>query len=171
MGALPPCVVASGVPPDVEGGHLAARKRRSDFVAHKYPGTCGWPAVLAAGLEATALRQAGCPPLPRWPCARVPGGKDPAKGSLGWTNGGKGRLNTKCKSKTMKTQICLLGFLALVTMAIAAPHTWTLKAGETVTGDYLSSCTTALVIRIDDTNCMLKIANLSSNDQVFVKNI
>ena len=25
--------------------------------------------VFSAGLEATALRQAGCPPLQRWPCA------------------------------------------------------------------------------------------------------
>ena len=71
----------------------------------------------------------------------------------------------------MKAKIYLLGIFAFVTLAIAAPRTWVLKTGETVTGDYFASGTTAVVIKIDGTNCILKIANLSSNDQVFVKNI
>ena len=71
----------------------------------------------------------------------------------------------------MKTKIYLLGIFAFVTLAIAAPRTWVLKTGEMVTGDYFSSGTTALVIKTDGTNCILKISDLSSNDQAFVKNI
>jgi hypothetical protein len=81
---------------------------------------------------------------------------------------GKGRLNTRCKSKTMKTKICLLGFFALVSLAIAAPHTWILTTGKTVTGDYFSSGTTTLVIKTDGTNCFIKFSDLSDNDQAYV---
>ena len=77
-------------------------------------------------------------------------------------------MNTRCKSKTMKTKICLLGFFALVTMAIAAPRTWALKTGETVIGDYVSSGATMLVVKTSGTNCLLKISNLSTNDQAYV---
>jgi S1-C subfamily serine protease len=79
------------------------------------------------------------------------------------------RLNAYCSGKTMKTKIYLLGIFAFVTLAIAAPRTWVLKTGETVTGDYFSSGTTALVIKIDGTNCIIKFSNLSSNDLAFVE--
>ncbi len=49
----------------------------------------------------------------------------------------------------------------------AEPHTWVLKTGETVTGDYVSSGTTALVIKTGGTNCFLKISNLSIKDQAY----
>jgi hypothetical protein len=81
---------------------------------------------------------------------------------------GKGRLNTQCKSKTMKTKICLLGFFALVTLAIAAPHTWTFQKGGTFEGDYYSSGTTAVVVRKNGTNYIFKIADLSTNDLAYV---
>ncbi|HTX20278.1 MAG TPA: serine protease [Candidatus Aquilonibacter sp.] len=71
----------------------------------------------------------------------------------------------------MKTRICLLGIFAFVAFAIAAPRTWILKTGETVTGNYFSSGTTAVVIKVGGTNCILKISDLSSNDQTFVKSI
>jgi hypothetical protein len=81
---------------------------------------------------------------------------------------GKGRLNTRCKSKTMKTKICLLGFFALVTLAIAAPHTWTFQKGGTFEGDYYSSGTTAVVVRKNGTNYIFKFADLSTNDLAYV---
>ncbi|MGA3144873.1 MAG: hypothetical protein ABSF10_17880 [Verrucomicrobiota bacterium] len=71
----------------------------------------------------------------------------------------------------MKTKICLLGIFALVTLAIAAPHTWILKTGETVAGDYVSSGTTTLVVKTGGTNCFLKISNLSTNDQAYAAEI
>jgi hypothetical protein len=81
---------------------------------------------------------------------------------------GKGRLNTQCKSKTMKTKICLLGFFALVTLAIAAPHTWILTTGKTVTGDYFSSGITTVVVKVGGTNCFIKLSDLSADDQTYV---
>jgi hypothetical protein len=81
---------------------------------------------------------------------------------------GKGRLNTQCKSKTMKTKICLLGFFALVSLAIAAPHTWILTTGKTVTGDYFSSGITTVVVKIGGTNCFIKLSDLSTDDQTYV---
>ena len=71
----------------------------------------------------------------------------------------------------MKTKIWLLGIFALVTLATAAPHSWVLKTGETVAGDYVSSGTTALVIKTGGTNCIIKISDLSTNDQAFIPQI
>ena len=68
----------------------------------------------------------------------------------------------------MKTKSCLLGIFAFVTLAIAAPRTWVLKTGETVTGDYVSSGTTTLVVKTGSTNCFLTISNLSSDDQAYI---
>jgi hypothetical protein len=84
---------------------------------------------------------------------------------------GKGRLNTRCKSKTMKTKICLLGIFALVSLAIAAPHTWTFQKGGTFEGDYYSSGTTAVVVRKNGTNYIFKIADLSTNDLAYVAKV
>ena len=84
---------------------------------------------------------------------------------------GKGRLNIRRKSNTMKTKICLLGFFALVTLAIAAPHTWILITGKTVTGDYFSSGITTLVVKTGGTNCFIKLSDLSANDQAYVAEI
>ncbi|HEY5232967.1 MAG TPA: tetratricopeptide repeat protein [Verrucomicrobiae bacterium] len=67
----------------------------------------------------------------------------------------------------MKTKICLLGIFAFVTLAIAAPRTWVLKTGETITGDYVSSGTTALVVKTGGTNRFLNISSLSTNDQTY----
>jgi len=67
----------------------------------------------------------------------------------------------------MKTKICLFGIFAFVTLAIAEPHTWILKTGETVTGDYVSSGTTTLVVKTGGTNCFLKISSLSIKDQAY----
>ncbi len=71
----------------------------------------------------------------------------------------------------MRTKICLLGIFALVTLASAAPHTWVLKTGETVSGDYVSSGTTTLVVKTGGTNCFLAISNLSTNDLAYVAKI
>ena len=68
----------------------------------------------------------------------------------------------------MKTKICLLGICAFVTLVVAAPRTWVLKTGETVTGDYVSSGTTTLVVKTGGTNCFLKIADLATNDQAYI---
>ncbi len=84
---------------------------------------------------------------------------------------GNWRLNSRCKSKTMKTKICLLGIFAFVTLAIAAPHTWTFTTGKTFDGDYYSSGTTAVVIRSNGTNHIFKIADLSTNDLAYVAKI
>jgi TPR repeat protein len=51
---------------------------------------------------------------------------------------------------------------------IAVSHTWVLKTGETVTGDYVSSGTNTLVVKTGGTNCFLKISDLSTNDQAYV---
>jgi len=64
----------------------------------------------------------------------------------------------------MKTKICLLGFIALVTLAIAAPHTWTLKNGSSVDGDYFSSGMTTVVLKRSGTNYFLNIPELSTNE-------
>ncbi len=71
----------------------------------------------------------------------------------------------------MKTKIYLLGIFALVTLAIAEPRTWVLKTAETVTGDYVSSGTTTLVIKTDGTNCFIKLSDLSADDQAYVAEI
>jgi len=73
--------------------------------------------------------------------------------------------------QTMKTKICLLGICAFVTLVVAAPRTWVLKTGETVTGDYVSSGTTTLVVKTGGTNCFLKIADLATNDQAYIAKI
>ena len=85
-----------------------------------------------------------------------------------WIDGRGGRrLNSK-KFQAMKTLISLLGLFMSLSLAEAVPHTWTLKSGETVSGDYFSSGTTALVIKVNGTNCILKISSLSSEDQSLV---
>ena len=71
----------------------------------------------------------------------------------------------------MKTKICLLGFFALVTLAIAAPHTWTFQKGGTFEGNYYSSGTTAVVVRKNGTNYIFKFADLSTNDLAYVAKI
>jgi len=71
----------------------------------------------------------------------------------------------------MKTKICLLGIWRVVTLVVAAPRTWVLKTGETVTGDYVSSGTTTLVVKTGGTNCFLKIADLATNDQAYIAKI
>jgi len=71
----------------------------------------------------------------------------------------------------MKTKICLLGLFALVTLAIAAPHTWTFQNGGTFEGDYYSSGTTAVVVRKNGTNYIFKFADLSTNDLAYVAKI
>ena len=68
----------------------------------------------------------------------------------------------------MKTKICLFGIFAFVTLVTAAPHTWVLKTGETIIGDYFSSGTSTLVIKTGGTNCFIKISDLSTNDQAYV---
>jgi hypothetical protein len=68
----------------------------------------------------------------------------------------------------MKTQICLLGIFALVTLAVAAPRTWTFQTGVKVEGDYVSSGTTTVVINRSGTNFFLKISDLSTNDQAYI---
>ena len=48
--------------PDVEGGILPLGKKWTNFLAaQKFLKMFGWPTVLSAALEATALRQAGMP--------------------------------------------------------------------------------------------------------------
>ena len=71
-------------------------------------------------------------------------------------------------AKTKISGLTLIGMLALVTLAVAAPRNWVLKTGETLSGDYVSSGTTTLVVKTGGTNCFLKISNLSSNDLAFV---
>lgn len=56
----------------------------------------------------------------------------------------------------------------LATLAEAAPHIWTLQTGERVTGDYVSSGTTTLVVKTGGTNCFIKISSLASDDQSYV---
>ena len=54
--------VASGILPDVEGGHPAARKEsRVNGSELDFPDSLEVPSVCSAGLEAPALRQAGMP--------------------------------------------------------------------------------------------------------------
>jgi hypothetical protein len=55
-----------------------------------------WPAEFLSSLpagdrKARAGERRSAPSLPRWPCARVAVCQDPAKGSLGWTNGAEWR--------------------------------------------------------------------------------
>jgi hypothetical protein len=72
---------------------------------------------------------------------------------------GKGRLNLLC----MKIQFCFVGIFALVTLAVAAPHTWMLKTGNKVKGDYFTSGATTVVVKRDGTNCLIKISDLATN--------
>lgn len=67
----------------------------------------------------------------------------------------------------MKIKICLLGIFALVTLAVAAPRTWTFQTGVKVEGDYVSSGTTTVVINRGGTNFFLRISELSTNDQAY----
>jgi hypothetical protein len=71
-------------------------------------------------------------------------------------------------AKAKISGLTLIGILAFVTTAIAAPHDWVLKTGETVSGDYVSSGTTKLVIKTGGTNCFLNISDLSVNDLTYI---
>ena len=71
----------------------------------------------------------------------------------------------------MKAKICFWGIFALVTLAIAEPHTWILKTGKAVVGDYVSSGTTTLIVKADGTNYFLKISDLSTNDLTYIAEI
>jgi TPR repeat protein len=71
----------------------------------------------------------------------------------------------------MRTKIYLFSVFAFVTLAIAAPRTWVLKTGETVTCDYVSSGTTTLVVKTHGTNYFIKLSDLSTNDQAYVAEI
>jgi len=71
----------------------------------------------------------------------------------------------------MKTRLALIGIVGLTLLAAAAPRTWVLKTGVTVTGDYVSSGTTALVVKTGGTNFILKISDLSTDDQAYVAEI
>ena len=56
-------IVASGILPDLEGAHPAARNSRPNYLWRpKVPSGSVLRKVSSAGLEATARRQAGCPP-------------------------------------------------------------------------------------------------------------
>jgi hypothetical protein len=72
----------------------------------------------------------------------------------------------------MKKFILVNAALILICQFVwAAPRTWVLKTGETVTGDFISSGTTTLVVKTGGTNCFLKIADLSTNDQAYIAKI
>jgi hypothetical protein len=71
----------------------------------------------------------------------------------------------------MKLKCSLIGMFALATLAVAAPHTWTLKDGSSVEGDYVTSGTTTLVVKTGGTNCFLKISDLSTNDLNYIAKI
>jgi hypothetical protein len=71
-------------------------------------------------------------------------------------------------AKAKISGLTLIAILIFVTVAVAAPHNWVLKTGETVSGDYVSSGTTTLVIKTHDTNCLIKIFELSDDDQTYV---
>ena len=90
---------------------------------------------------------------------------------FGMDDWGNWHLNFRCKGKTMKTKICLLGIFVFLTLAIAAPRTWVLKTGEMVTGDYVSSGTTTLVVKTDGTNCFLNISDLSTNELPYLAQV
>jgi hypothetical protein len=67
----------------------------------------------------------------------------------------------------MNARISLVGIFTLLSfLAGAAPHQWSLKSGEHFSGDYLSSGTSAVVFRVSGTNCIVKISDLSTNDQL-----
>ncbi len=74
--------------------------------------------------------------------------------------------------KTLSAKAKISGFtliqiLTFTTVALAAPHNWVLKTGETVAGDYISSGTTTLVVKTGGTNCFVKISELSTNDWLY----
>jgi hypothetical protein len=46
-------------------------------------------------------------------------------------------------------------------------HTWTLKSGASVAGDYFTSGALAVVIKSHGTNCILKISDLTTNDWLY----
>ena len=61
-------------------------------------------------------------------------------------------------------------FLLAVMSASAqtnAVHTWTMKSGVTFTGDYFTSGAQAVAIKVHGTNCLLKIADLTTNDWLY----
>jgi hypothetical protein len=68
----------------------------------------------------------------------------------------------------MRTRICLLGIFALITLAMAAPRTWTFQTGVKFQGDYVSSGTTTVVVNKGGTNYFLTIADLSTDDRAYV---
>lgn len=64
----------------------------------------------------------------------------------------------------MKLKTCLVAVFGIAMLAVAAPHTWTLKNGSSVQGDYFSSGTTILVLKRSGTNYFLNISDLATND-------
>ena len=83
---------------------------------------------------------------------------------------GVGGVTVSAAMKTISAKakisgLTLIGILMLVMVAETAPHDWVLKTGETITGDYVSSGTTTLVLKTGGTNCFLNISDLSTNDQ------
>jgi len=68
----------------------------------------------------------------------------------------------------MKWNFYLIGVFASVTLVMAAPRMWTFRTGVTVTGDYVSSGTTKVVIRRSGTNFILNLSDLSTNDRAYV---
>jgi hypothetical protein len=47
------------------------------------------------------------------------------------------------------------------------PHIWVLKSGNKVAGSYFTSGETSVVVKSSGTNCVLKIADLSTNDLIY----
>ena len=117
--------------------------------------TVGFPHI---GLQGFA------PKLGKGEIARCPARRMKWIKSFWYGRSWQAAVKIHCKDKTMKTKICLFGIFAVVTLALAAPHAWVLKTGETVTGDYVSSGTSTLVVKTDSTNCFLKISDLSTNE-------
>ena len=68
----------------------------------------------------------------------------------------------------MKTKICVLGIFALVTLAVAEPHTWTFKSGATFAGEYVSSGTNTVFIQHDGRNFFTGISNLVDADVIYI---
>jgi hypothetical protein len=50
------------------------------------------------------------------------------------------------EGETMKIKFYFIGMFALVTLALAAPRTWTFQTGVKVEGNYVSSGTTTVVV-------------------------
>jgi hypothetical protein len=69
----------------------------------------------------------------------------------------------------MKTKLALLLVFAALTVSAQTNsiHTWTLKTGAIISGDYISSGTQMVVIKDSGTNFFLKITDLTTNDWLY----